>query len=245
MTDILKTKAVVLKKMDYGDTSKIASFYSENVGKFSAIIKGARSAKSKIGKIIDPLNIVDLVLYEKSSRDLQIITQADLFLHPARILEDLESTKYATGTLELIEKISYEHEPHPLLFKALVRFLELLNNKEQHPDLLFAKYFLFFIREIGYNPQLENCTFCGIEAPNNQDVFFNFELGLICNKCSKDHHTSYRFDKELFNLLNCLSVKNIQIRYNKTLTEQVVDFLEKYLMYQINEFKGLKTLRLY
>jgi DNA repair protein RecO (recombination protein O) len=56
MSEIVKTEAVVLNKIDYRDTSVIASLYTEDFGKISAIIKGGRSSKSKTGRIVDPLN---------------------------------------------------------------------------------------------------------------------------------------------------------------------------------------------
>ncbi|MDA3860280.1 MAG: DNA repair protein RecO, partial [Melioribacteraceae bacterium] len=77
MSQIVKSKAFVLNKLDFGDSSKIVNFYSEEFGRVAGIIKGARSQKSKIGKIVDVLNLVEIVYYKKESRDLQIVTQAD------------------------------------------------------------------------------------------------------------------------------------------------------------------------
>ena len=45
MNKIVKTKAVVLKKINYGDTSIIASLYSEELGRISAILIGASKSK--------------------------------------------------------------------------------------------------------------------------------------------------------------------------------------------------------
>ena len=53
MSSIIKTRAFVLSKLDYGDTSKIANFYTEEFGRIAGIVKGARSPRSKIGKTIE------------------------------------------------------------------------------------------------------------------------------------------------------------------------------------------------
>ena len=45
MSEIIKTEAVVLSKINYGDSSIIASLYSKNSGKMSVIIKGGRNPK--------------------------------------------------------------------------------------------------------------------------------------------------------------------------------------------------------
>ena len=81
MTKIVKTKALVLNKLDFGDSSKIVNFYSEEFGRVTGILKGARSSKSKIGKIVDILNLVEIIFYKKDSRDIQVVTQADLISH--------------------------------------------------------------------------------------------------------------------------------------------------------------------
>ena len=81
MSDIVKTEAVVLSKINYGDTSSIVSLYTESDGKISAIVKGGRTQKSKLGKIIDPLNHLQIIIYKKNSRDVQLLTSADLVSH--------------------------------------------------------------------------------------------------------------------------------------------------------------------
>ena len=40
MSEIIKTEAVILSKMNYGDTSNILSVYTKDYGKLSVIIKG-------------------------------------------------------------------------------------------------------------------------------------------------------------------------------------------------------------
>ena len=62
MSEIIKTEAVVLSKMDYRDSSNIALLFTEDLGKVSVIVKGARSDKSKYGRIVDPLNYLSIVI---------------------------------------------------------------------------------------------------------------------------------------------------------------------------------------
>ncbi len=95
MSDIIKTEAVVLSKLNYGDTSSIVSLYTETDGKLSAIIKGGRGPKSKNGKIIDPLNHLQVIIYKKMSRDIQILSDANLISHFVTITEKFDATKYS------------------------------------------------------------------------------------------------------------------------------------------------------
>ena len=85
MSQINKSNAFVLSKLDYGDTSSIASLFTQDYGKLSAIIKGGRNPKSKISLIIDPLNQIEVVFYSKDTRDMQIISSTSLINHYSHI----------------------------------------------------------------------------------------------------------------------------------------------------------------
>ncbi len=85
MSEIIKTEAVVLSKLNYGDSSLIVTLFTKEYGKLSAIIKGARNPKSKMGLVIDPLNHLQIILYKKDTRELQIISSAEILTYFPKI----------------------------------------------------------------------------------------------------------------------------------------------------------------
>jgi len=245
MSEIIKTKAVVLSKINFGDTSKIVSFYTEKYGKFSGIIKGARSPKSKIGALADTLNYVEIVFYNKPNRDVQLITQIDLIEHYSIIRDDLEKLKYASSVIELIQHLNLENEANDKLFKGLVRILALINSKENDPQLLFTKFFLFFLEQMGYGLSLQKCHVCGKILSNEKIISFDYANGFLCQSCSGSSISPYKFQTELFKILMCISTKLQKCSYKNSDLNSIIHFLEKYLKYHISEFKGLKSIYLY
>ncbi len=244
MSELIKTSAIVLNKINFGDTSKIAHFFTEDFGKLSAMLKGARSPKSKTGMIIDVFNHVQLVLYRKETRDIQLISEVDLIKHFHGINEDFERVKYASAVIELLHSLTVENEPHEKLFKGSIRILELMNDLTTDPKFLFAKYFLFFIKEIGYEIPMEKCSECGKRLESSKEVSFSYEKGFLCSNCRIDRLTFYDFKAELFNFLVCLSSKN-NIKYEQDDLNKIIFFLERFLMYNVPEFKGLRSVKLY
>ena len=245
MPEIYKTRAVVLRKLDYGDTSKIADFYTEEFGKVSGIIKGARSKNSKIGMLIDLGNFVEIVFYKKTSREIQLVSQADLISHFPHIKDDLEKLKYTSAVLELLLNLTVEYETNKKLFKGAVRILELLNDSDQKPDLLFAKFFLFFIKEIGYELGLEICSDCGKKINPGLGAAFNFEQGILCSDCREGKIINFELKGELLNLLYCLSNKNDEMSFKSSQVKNIIYFLERFLIYHIPEFKGIKSFHIF
>ncbi len=245
MSAIIKSKAFVLNKLDYGDSSKIVNFYSENFGRVAGIIKGARSAKSKIGKAVDILNFVELVFYRKENRDIQVVTQADLISHFPNIKLDLEKLKYSSAVIELVLKLTVENDPHKRLFNGIERILNRMDSEDTSPMLLFTFFFKFFLSEIGYGLETDSCTECKKDLLDSDEIFYNYELGFLCDTCGKDHIISYHFSSELFSKIICLSQRGKFCSYKNSELESIIIFFEKFLIYHIDEFKGLKSLQIY
>lgn len=245
MSEIIKTKAIILKRIDFSDSSRIASLYTEKLGKLSCIIKGARSPKSKTGKIADVLNLLTVVIYNKEGREVQVISEIDLINHFPKIKEDLEASSYAFSVAEIIDQLIPEHEANHKIFIGTEKILNLINQSVEEAQLLFTKYFLFIIKEIGYELDFESCSICNNQLENFDKVGFNYEQGFMCGDCLEHHLINYEFEKELFNFILCLS-KRVEIQeYNKTDLDKVIMFLEKYLSYHVEQFKGLKSIKLF
>ncbi len=245
MSKIIKTKGFVLNKLDFGDSSKIVNLYSQEFGRVSGIIKGARSSKSKIGKIVDVLNFVEIIFYKKDSRDLQIITQADLISNFTQIKSDLEKIKYASAIIELVLKFTLEDDPHPRLFNGMLKILQKLENEDTEPMLQFVLFYKFFLEEIGYGIEVENCVECNVPLTSTGEVNYNHEIGFMCGACGKDHIVTYKLSSELFNKITCLSQRNKKCSYSNDELKSIITFFEKFLIYHVDEFKGLKSLQMY
>ncbi|PID59285.1 MAG: DNA repair protein RecO [Ignavibacteriae bacterium] len=243
MSVIIKNEAVVLKKTKFSDSSLIVQFYTRENGKISAIIKGARSSKSKIGSKIDTLNQVEIVFYKKEGKDLQLVTQVNLIEHFPKLKEDLDKIKYASSIAELLLQLLPEQEVNDKLFRGTVKLFSLLNASEKNPLLLFTQYLIFFTKEIGYELSFEHCSNCSNLISDNSGNGFNYSDGIICKNCVESTLTTFQLSEELFNLFKCLSTKRKLMIINSQHLENIIFILEKFLIYHNPDFKGLKSLK--
>jgi len=244
MAQIIKNEAIVLRKTKFSDTSLIVQLFTKNYGKISALLKGARSSKSKIGSKIDLINHVEVVFYRKEEKDLQLVTQVNIIEHFSNIRENLEKIKYASAVCELILKLIPENEVNEKIFRGSVRIINLINQSSNSEILLFAQYLLFFTKEIGFEISFEYCSGCGNKIDNDTGNAFSYSNGIICEKCNEDKMLTFQFSEELFNLFKCLTSKNNISSYNKKNIENIIFILEKFLTYHNTEFKGIKSLQI-
>lgn len=72
----LITTALCLRKIDFSESSQILTLLTDKCGITGAIAKGAKRAKSGIGGPLDLMCLYDVVLYDRSRRDvLSILAQ--------------------------------------------------------------------------------------------------------------------------------------------------------------------------
>ena len=244
MSSIIKNEALILRKTKFGDTSLIIEVYSKEKGRMSALLKGARSPKSKIGSRIDLINHVEVVIYNKEDKDLQLVTQVNLINHFPHLRENLEKIKYGSAVCELILKLVPENEPNDRIFRGTVKILSLINDCDHNESYYFSQYLLFFIKEIGYELSLLNCSNCGKNLDGETENSFDFSSGIICKDCKKDKIHTYQFSEELFNLLKCLNTKNNRISYSEGNIKNIIFILEKFLIYHNSDFKEIRSLKI-
>src|SRR6056300_47429 len=74
----VSTPAIILKTMNYSESSKIVYAYTKEFGKQTLMAKGTRRAKSKFGSSLELCSIVELKYFKKSNKELYNLTNADL-----------------------------------------------------------------------------------------------------------------------------------------------------------------------
>lgn len=183
----VKTEAVVLRSLRFGEADRILHAYTLEHGRMGAIAKGARKTKSRFGGRLEPLSHVELVLHVGSG-ELATVTGAALVRSHAAARED--SYRLAVGLIgaEAMLRLFPEQERSDRAFTALTRFLDLLDElpaRDGRPELepLGIAFQLKLLWVAGYLPHLGSCAECGADGP-----FCGFSAGaggVVCRSCSE------------------------------------------------------------
>jgi len=188
---ILKTEAVVLKTQDFRETSKILSVYTKKFGRIQLIAKGVRSQKSKFGAVLDVLNYLNLVFYFKETRELQLLSNADLVKPFLGIRADLHRFAAASLLSEIIYRTQLVGHPSGRLFAAFVSALDGVDRAPSYQNYLGA-FLIRFLEISGFEPRLRRCSVCGKE-PTGKWVYFDVARGAFqCEQCAGSRE-NYRF----------------------------------------------------
>src|SRR5215510_11664034 len=78
----VKTEAVVLRSLRYGEADRILHLYTPRRGRIGAIAKGVRRARSRFGGRLEPFFRLNLVLHEGRGELLTVTSAETLAGHP-------------------------------------------------------------------------------------------------------------------------------------------------------------------
>jgi len=182
----LKDEAIVLRRLDFSETSQVLAFFTRDHGKVRVIAKGIkRSTRARHAAGIDLLEAGHLVLSVKSThqQELAILAewkQTSPFTQLRRRLDRLYGAQYGAG---LTANLTEDWDPHPALFEALLRFLRTMEAADECLAAVIA-YQRDLLTQIGSLPVFEACVACGQVMPTRGDICFSsHDGGLLCRDC--------------------------------------------------------------
>jgi DNA repair protein RecO (recombination protein O) len=183
-----KTEAVVLRGVDFSETSRIMTFVTPDRGRLTCIAKGVRRKNSPLASILDTFNRVELVYYWKDGRGVQTLAEASLLDGFPGLKQDLERYSYGAFPLELAYKTVHDNEPSQDFYKCLVDGLKGLEQWTGDAQVHTCKQVLQLLRVAGFSPVLTECVRCGGSLPEAPG--FTYSGGVTCVECFSDRRLS-------------------------------------------------------
>lgn len=251
MTKILKDRGIVLKRKKYRETSKLVTIFAEKTGKLNLIAKGVRTPKSKLSSILEPINFIEFVYYEKPTRDLQYLSSAEFINDFYHIKSNFEKLKISLILLELTNVFSHEGEANPELFELVTKSLEELNKKPDSNDLLLLSFLIDLCEIAGYPIFSGECPFCHKEINLSENNFLlTRNYGVICINCHNftNGYIDLRYDQKqtLSRLLSrSIELETFEESINKSELKIIISIILDFLSYHVHEIKKINSMELF
>lgn len=187
----VKTEAVVLRSLRYGEADRILHVYTPARGRVSAIAKGVRRARSRFGGRLEPFFRLQLELHEGRG-ELLTVTGASTVDAYARLRGDVHALDAAARACDAVGRLFETPEPHPGVFNLLCRQLTLLDERagpdradphDGHTAAWAAAlgFRMKLLLAAGLAPQLGSCASCGEQE--HLVGFSGAAGGVVCGAC--------------------------------------------------------------
>lgn len=177
-----RADAIVLRRVDIGETDRVVTLYTRGKGKLAAIAKGARKALSKLAAATEPFIYGRYML--AVGQNLDVVTQVEIRESFPAIRRDVERIAISIYVIELVNAFVEEREANYDIFDTLLSSLYMLESGV--PPLTVARSFeLRLLMLLGYAPQFDACLRCK-SIPKGDELTFSPSFGgLVCQQCGR------------------------------------------------------------
>ena len=172
-----RDEAIVLGSAKSSEANRVVFLLTRDHGRMAAAANGVRKTKSRIGARLEPMCHVDIMI--KPGKSLATVDEVRLVTVQHKLHSDLQRLTQGMAMLEVVNKMTPEHEPVPQIFEMLRGALVAL--EEQRSPLVLAGFYWKLLALEGSAPLLESCVSCG--AADELVGFDVLEGGVQCAGC--------------------------------------------------------------
>ncbi|KYG84687.1 hypothetical protein AWW67_01195 [Roseivirga seohaensis] len=149
-----RTRGIVLSYIKYRETSVIVRVFTEAFGMQSYIVNSVRSAKSR-GKmaLYQPLSLLDLVVYHKSGKDLQRISEARFAYGYSSIPFNPVKTGIGIFLTEMLSKTLREESENEGLYDFVHQAMVIFDHLETNISNFHLQFLMKCSGYLGFEPQ--------------------------------------------------------------------------------------------
>ena len=177
----ITTKALVLRTVDYKESDKILTLFTQDQGKLTASARGCRKKGSAIAAGCQLLAWSEMVLYDYQGR--WSVKEAAVERLFQGVRDDIERLALGCYFAEAAELLAVEGLPSRSLLSLTLNSLHALDTMQEKPlPLVKAAFEWRAMALAGYEPLIDGCAVCGANPPENPR--FHLREGVLhCAKC--------------------------------------------------------------
>lgn len=177
---VVKTKGIIIKRINLGEADKIITILTDDRGKIRVVARGVRRANAKLSGFLELFHYNEYLLAE--GRNLDLITGASTIESFRQISLNLRKIGLAYYVAEIVDKLVEETQEADRIFEITYAVLKEINSAKLPLDFVKGFFELNMLSTLGFKPELDKCIVC--EKPIDYTQKFGFSVmlgGLIDN----------------------------------------------------------------
>ena len=172
-----KVKGIIIKDINYKESSKILHILTREYGNIGVISKGCRNIKSKLRSVSSKLTYGYFYISKKD--ELSTLIEVDIIDDLKNIKKDFSKIGYLSYLVDLTNQVIKETNNFSL-FDIMSSAIEKINSGFD-PMIITNIVELKFLDDLGVKPILDCCSICGSKE---EIVTISSDTGgYICRNC--------------------------------------------------------------
>lgn len=142
--------AIVLKRVNFGETDKVLTVFTREHGKIAVVAKGVRKTTSRKAPHIEPFTLTKIYLVK--TNHLPLVTQAETIESFSKLKLNLDTTQDLFYLGEIVDQLLSEDEINTDIFDRFVQILkELETNQDPNQNSQkIVEFQVFVLQTLGF-----------------------------------------------------------------------------------------------
>jgi DNA repair protein RecO (recombination protein O) len=180
------TLSLVLGRVAYGESDLVLTLFSEQLGRISAMARGARRSQRRFGGALEPMHTLRMRLDERPRVELFTLRESAIDKPRMRLVADLERMQAAGRALSWVRRAAPARTPEPLVWRVVESLLDRLDatGDETSPIAELGEAGLLLLGAFGWGIDFNRCVRCGKPCePERPALLDPGRGGLVCRSC--------------------------------------------------------------
>ncbi|MFA5574308.1 MAG: DNA repair protein RecO [Brumimicrobium sp.] len=222
-------KGILLKRINYSETSLILHFFTLELGFQAYLFQGA---KKKKGNILQPLSLIEISSYTRQESDLAKISEVNALYVAKSIPFHPIKSGIAFYLTEVLAQVLRDNDKDIDMFDFISQEIEWLDNSD-----MLRNYPIWFLLKLSEKLGV------GIQVENPNGKIFNIQEGEITNQTPKSQY--YQTGEVVEVLKGLLGLERsvfLTQQIPKIHRKELLSVLTDYYKFHIHGFKTPKSL---
>lgn len=234
---LVKSEAVVLHSMKYGDARVIVDVFTRVSGRLSLIASLPRSPRARLKKqYFQPMTLLELEYDEHEAASLQRLKDASLLLPYATIPFSPEKLALSLFVAEFLFHALRSEQRNEPLFSYIADSMQWLDVASAGYANFHLTFLMHTSRFLGFYPNLE------LNNNASGEVYFDLREGRFCRVAPLHHDVLQPAEAGLIRLMMRMDFSTMHLyRLSRTDRNRIVEVLLHYYRLHIPHFPELRS----
>lgn len=179
----LESAALLLRSVPQGDSSAIATYFTELHGKVTFVLRGVRASRRRMPLALEPFHTLRLRYKPRAHVEMWSLEAAELSTARLALSEQLDASFAAGCYLRWLAALCAPRQADRELFAECTHQLDALAEAPAQAWLVQAGVRL--MAHAGYQLELRRCVGCGRPRPEGRAALASTERGgVVCRQCA-------------------------------------------------------------
>lgn len=234
MTMLIKSKAIVLRGIKYGDGSLIVDLLTEQQGRLSFIVRIPKTGKARIKKqFFMPMTIIEIAFDFRANVKLQHIKDVRIDMPFSTVSFDPKKQSILLFLSEFLIYATFEERLNRPLYSYIENSMLWLDSADENYASFHLVFLMHLSKFLGFYPNLDDYS---------DGDFFDMREGLFCSQAPLHHDFIGPYEAAAVNKLIRMNYDTMHLFHmSHEERNRIMDYILRYYRLHIPNMPELQS----